>query len=175
MKKILVLFLMLFSVAGLVQQIEAAEATTDIYLHYYRFGGDYDNWNVWGWQNEPTSEEGAQFDFVTDETAAEYNFGGVVATINIDDTFSDITKMGLLIRKGNWLEKDVATDRFIDIPANTINGEAHFYFVEGDAAIGTSIDDPNGLIDSFAGSSVSTNNIIRIIHTMFEYHTENYS
>jgi len=35
--------------------------------------------------------------------------------------------------------------------------------------------DPDGLIDSFAGSSVSTNNMIRIIHTMFEYHLENYS
>ena len=30
------------------------------------------------------------------------------------------------------------------------------------------------LIDSFAGSSVSTNNMIRVIHTLFEYHIENY-
>lgn len=30
------------------------------------------------------------------------------------------------------------------------------------------------LIDSFAGSSVSTNNMIRIIQTMFDYHIENY-
>jgi hypothetical protein len=37
------------------------------------------------------------------------------------------------------------------------------------------INDPDGLIDSYAGSSVSTNNMLRILQTMFEYHLENYS
>ncbi|MBI9009029.1 MAG: type I pullulanase [Tenericutes bacterium] len=148
MKKILVLLVLIFSIFGFAQQIEADEASNEIYLHYYRFGGDYDNWNVWGWQNMPTSEEGAQFDFVTDETSAEYNFGGVVAIIDIDDTFPGITKMGLIIRKGAWLEKDIASDRFIEIPANSSNGELHYYFVEGDAAIGTSLDDIDGPVKS---------------------------
>jgi hypothetical protein len=35
--------------------------------------------------------------------------------------------------------------------------------------------DDQDLIDSFAGSSVSTNNMIRIVHAMFEYHIKNYS
>lgn len=144
MKKILVLFMLLFSFSGLLQQIEAEEASTDIYLHYYRYGGDATDWSVWAWQYEPTGEEGTSFDFVTDDTAVEYNYGGAVAVINISDNFPDITKMGLIIKKGAWAEKDVATDRFIEIPANSTDGEIHYYLVEGDPRIGTSIDDPNG-------------------------------
>ncbi len=34
--------------------------------------------------------------------------------------------------------------------------------------------DEQNLIDDFAGSSVSTNNMIRVIHAMFDYHIENY-
>ena len=144
MKKILVLLMLVFSIGGLVQQIEADEASTDIYLHYYRYGADYTNWSVWAWQNEPTSEEGTSFDFVTDETAVEYNYGGAVAIINIDENFADITEMGLIIKLGSWIEKDIATDRFIEIPTNSSNGEVHYYFVEGDSRIGSSMDDLNG-------------------------------
>jgi pullulanase len=144
MKKILILFILLFSIVGLVQQIEAEEASTDIYLHYYRYGGDATEWSVWAWQYEPTGEDGTSFDFVIDETDAEYNYGGAVAIININDNFPDITKMGLIIKKGDWTEKDVATDRIIEIPANTIDGEIHYYFVEGDSRIGDSMTDPEG-------------------------------
>lgn len=43
------------------------------------------------------------------------------------------------------------------------------------AGMNTATIDNQALVDSFAGSSVSTNNMIRIIHAMFEYHIENYS
>ena len=144
MKKLLVFFICAFSVIGLAQQVAAATNTSDIYLHYYRYNGDYTDWNIWGWQSEPTSEKGSSYSFDADTTAAEFNYGGVVCIINIEDNFEDITEMGLIVRKGKWEEKDVATDRFITIPATTEDGDVHFYLVEGDSRIGESKDDPEG-------------------------------
>ncbi len=145
MKKILVLFMCIFSIFGIAQTVSAAATDTEeIYLHYYRYNGDYSAWSVWAWQSQPTSEEGARYSFEADTTAPEYNYGGVVAVININDNFPDITKMGLIVSTADWSQKDVATDRFIDIPATSENGEAHFYLVEGDARIGTSKDDVDG-------------------------------
>lgn len=39
----------------------------------------------------------------------------------------------------------------------------------------TTITDDDGMIDDFAGSSVSTNNIIRIVKTILDYHQEKYN
>lgn len=145
MKKLLVFFMCVFSVFGIAQQVSAAATDTqEIYLHYYRYNSDYTGWGVWAWQYQPTGEEGTMFTFEEDTTAAEYNYGGVVAVINVDDNFPDITQMGLIVNLNSWAEKDVSNDRFVTIPATSEGGEAHFYLVEGDANIGTSKDDPNG-------------------------------
>ena len=115
-----------------------------IFIHYYRFNADYSDWNVWGWQNKPESLDGAAYYFEDDDTAVEYNFGGKVLMININETFPDITKLGLIVRKGNWLAKDIDADRFVDIPALAANEEFHIYLVEGDERIGTFLGDPDG-------------------------------
>jgi pullulanase len=115
-----------------------------IFIHYYRFNADYTDWNIWGWQNKPTSLDGAAYYFEDDDTAVEYNFGGKVTVININETFPEITKLGLIVRKGNWTAKDIDADRFVDIPAMGQNEEFHIYLVEGDERIGTFLGDPDG-------------------------------
>ncbi len=144
MKKLLVLVLMILSAFSLISYVKADEAVSEIYIHYYRYGGDYDNWNIWGWQNMPESLEGQAFEFEDDQTGNEFNYGGVVTIINVQETFPDITRLGLIVRKGDWVEKDVDGDRFVDIPEMTANGEFHIYLVEGDSRIGTSLTDPEG-------------------------------
>ncbi len=144
MKKLLVILLIFLSSFSLISYVKADEQVSEIYIHYYRYNGDYTDWNVWAWQNLPTSLEGSGYPFTTDETASEFNFGGVVTVINVDETFPGIERLGLIVRKGNWLEKDIDADRLVDIPANSANGEFHIYLVEGDTRVGTSIDDPNG-------------------------------
>ena len=144
MKKVLVLLMMFLSSFSLISYVKAQEAVSEIYIHYYRYGGDYDNWNIWGWQNLPEGLDGQSFQFEEDQTEVEFNYGGVVTVIDVQETFPDITRMGLIVRKGEWLEKDIDGDRFIDIPEMTSNGEFHVYLVEGDARIGTSLTDPDG-------------------------------
>jgi len=144
MKKLLVFLLVFIGFGTLMNQVKAESDTSTIYVHYFRYAEDYANWNIWAWQSQPTAEEGMSFNFTTDETSSEYNFGGVVATINIADNFPDITTMGLIIRKGDWLEKDIDSDRTVAIPATSSSGEFHIYLVEGDPRIGTSLTDPDG-------------------------------
>ncbi len=144
MKKILLLFILFLGIFSFASQVHADTDVTTIYVHYYRFDGDYTNWNLWAWQNEPTSEEGSSYAFSTDNTSGTYNWGGVVAAINVADNFPNITRMGLIVRLGEWVAKDIDSDRFVDIPAQTVDGQVHFYLVQGEQAIGTSIDDPDG-------------------------------
>ena len=115
-----------------------------IFIHYYRFNADYTDWNVWGWQNKPEGLDGSAYYFEDDDTAIEYNFGGKVLMININETFPEITRLGFIVRRGNWLAKDIDADRFVDIPTLAANEEFHIYLVEGDERIGTFLGDPDG-------------------------------
>ncbi|MCK4551669.1 MAG: type I pullulanase, partial [Tenericutes bacterium] len=144
MKKVLLLVMTILSSFLVINMVKAEETVDSIYIHYYRYSGDYGDWNAWVWQNLPTSEEGESFTFSTDETAAEYNYGGVVTEIDVSENFPDVERIGLIIRKGDWQEKDGDADRYIDIPETTSNGEFHIYFVEGDSRVGTSINDVDG-------------------------------
>ncbi|MFA6801298.1 MAG: type I pullulanase [Acholeplasmataceae bacterium] len=144
MKKILVIMLVVPLLLLTSITVNAASPTTDLYIHYYRYDGDYTNWNVWLWASEPESLEGASYDFEEDDTDTIFNYGGVVAKISLEGDLSDTTKVGIIIRKGEWLEKDIATDRFITISDETDSGIVHAYLVQADANIGYSKDDENG-------------------------------
>ena len=144
MKKLLVILLVmpLFAIYSMV--VFGASPVTSVYIHYYRFAEDYTDWNAWVWQSEPTSQEGASYQMVEDDTATTFNYGGVLAKVNLTGDMENATRLGIIIRKGDWVQKDIDIDRFIDIPEETADGIYHVYFVEGDMAIGESIDDIDG-------------------------------
>ncbi len=142
MKKILITLFLIIALFAFLPQVYAKDAGDKLYLHYYRYDQTYTDWNVWLWQSEPTSLEGLSYNFVEDETDSTYNFGGMVAIIEFNPDLLDATKLGIIIRKGDWQEKDIDADRFITLSSTT--GDEHFYFVEGDPLIGSSINDPEG-------------------------------
>lgn len=146
MKKVLLLVMVILSSFLVVNEVKADQNVDTLYIHYYRYAGDYANWDAWIWQSSPTSEGGAAYTFETDETAVDYNYGGVVSEIDISEAFPDVTEIGIIIRRGgdSWLEKDTGGDRYVEIPSTSANGEVHLYFVEGDVNIGTSLTDPDG-------------------------------
>lgn len=143
MKKLLLIFMMIVLFMPFVKTVQAETETTHIYVHYYRYAGDYDGWNVWMWQNQPEAKAGKEYTFVDDDTGAEHNFGGKVAKIPLSGDLEDAERVGILIFRENWI-KDVGVDRFVDIPKTSPNGVFHIYLVEGDQRIGTFLDDPEG-------------------------------
>jgi len=88
-------------------------------LRYHRFDGIYDDWNIWLWED---GKPGKSIPF------NEKDDYGVLAKIDLDKI---PTRYGFIIRKGNWEEKDVPMDRYINI--NT-NGQ-EFYLLQGDRNI----------------------------------------
>jgi pullulanase len=84
-------------------------SSTTIVVHYHRFDGNYEGWNLWIWPVEPIGQEGKAYQF----TEAD-NFG-LRATVVLD---MDLTKVGIIVRLKEWEAKDVAKDRFIEIENN---------------------------------------------------------
>ncbi len=129
-----------------------------VYLHYYRFQGDYDNWDVWGWGE---GLDGHAFKFTED--SGELSYGGMVARIN---TTVDMRKVGFIVRRGDWAEKDIASDRFIILPDDfSIDNPVHIYVLEGSEEFGYSLDEAPSKIKKFKNAYWSGENTIYIIAT----------
>ena len=81
--------------------------TVKLTVHYQRVEADYSSWNLWIWKNkltgtdEPVSTTGVQF---TSDDAY-----GKIAKVELTgmDKFDDL---GIIVRKGEWLSKDVPDD-----------------------------------------------------------------
>ncbi|MGB4754769.1 MAG: pullulanase-associated domain-containing protein, partial [Fervidobacterium sp.] len=116
---IVLLFVVVFAFAG-----------TELTIHYHRWDGNYDGWNLWIWPAEPVSKEGAAYQFTGKD---DY---GVVAKVTLADT---LTKVGIIVRLNEWQQKDVSADRFITIK----DGKAEVWLLQGIEQIYTSKPDTN--------------------------------
>ncbi|MBP5427388.1 MAG: type I pullulanase [Clostridiales bacterium] len=114
-------------------------------FHYKRYDDDYDLWNIWVWKK-----------FKTDVTIEEPGCG--IAFVNYDDTYGkvggasagkvatfilepneNIESIGFLIRKDNWIDRDIDQDRFVrleDILRMQKEGKVDIYLAQGDLNIG---------------------------------------
>ena len=109
-------------------QVDAAEQI-QVNIHYHRFSGDYEGWNIWSWLS---GKEGASYDF-----NGEDEFGKV-ATFNLDvDTGT--SEIGFIVRysteSNDWEQKDTTDDRFMNI-AYEKDGVIDIYVVQGEASFG---------------------------------------
>ncbi|MDF2844365.1 MAG: pullulanase, type [Herbinix sp.] len=133
---VMAVILIAITVLGAVQPmvtVKAAQQYT-INLHYHRYGGDYDGWNVWSW---PAGGEGAAFEF-----GAEDEFGKVATyTLEVGD---DISQIGFIIRQSTssnaWNLKDTNSDRFIDV-TKAKDGVIDIYAVQDDPNFGYTEDE----------------------------------
>lgn len=101
--------------------VSAAEDVT-LVVHYHRFDGAYEGWNLWLW---PEGGDGAAYSFEgTDD------FGSYAET-----KFSDsLSAVGIIVRLNDWEKKDYESDRYIDM-SKAADGTLHIYLVQGDGTI----------------------------------------
>lgn len=82
--------------------VEAAGST--LIIHYGgREDNDYDGWNAWVWEE---GKEGQSIAF-----KAEDDYGKIAVL----QTSSQPEKMGFIIRLNDWEDKDIASDRMIEM------------------------------------------------------------
>lgn len=102
------IFLCWFFAKGqtLAQEMVTDEETGNVTIevHYIRYDEEYEGWNLWLWAGEG---DGQSYSFKADES-------GVKTEIILDHVSAE-TQVGILVRKGNWEEKDVEVDRFLDL------------------------------------------------------------
>ncbi len=91
------------------------DGQTRLTVHYKRTAGDYANWNFWVWAE---GKDGAAYPLTGDDDF------GKVAVINVPHVTS---KLGLIVRLGDWQAKDGDTDRLIEVQ----NGSAEIWLLQG--------------------------------------------
>ena len=105
-----------------------AEGQLQVKIHYHRFDGKYDGWNLWLW---PEGGDGTGNAFTGED---DY---GKVATYNID---ASAGKLGFIVRLNEWEAKDVDSDRFIDL-SKAKDGVVEVWLIQADANIYTDVND----------------------------------
>lgn len=98
-----------------VVTVKAAEDLT-LKLHYHREDGNYDEWDVWLWEE---GGDGAGYAFEEED-------GEMVATKVITP---GVTSVGFIVRTADWA-KDIDADQFIDI-SEMVSGTVHIYVESG--------------------------------------------
>ena len=92
-----------------------------VVVHYRRLDGAYDRWNLWAWV-EGQPGRSVAFD-------GETPFGRY-AVVPLPE---GATRLGVIVRKGEWEQKDGDRDRFIDLPAAP--GVIEVWLVGGDETV----------------------------------------
>jgi pullulanase len=81
--------------------VDSRPAESLLVVHYHRSAKDYAGWNLWVW---PEGGDGTQSNFDGEDAFGRY------AIIPFETTPA---RVGFLIRRGNWEEKDFDQDRFV--------------------------------------------------------------
>jgi pullulanase len=81
---------------------------TVLIVHYRRDAADYADWNVWAW---PIQGEGAEYGLTGSDAFGLY-------TVAVFDEAHP--KLGFLVRRGEWEEKDGDRDRMIEADAGGV-------------------------------------------------------
>lgn len=113
---VFLVFMMVFSFipTGYIDAADTSSETTLI-VHYKRSNSDYDNWSLWAWAD---GKDGKEYKFDYEDSY------GKVSVIKIRDK---VEKIGFIVKKGEWEEKDIEADRFADIK----DGKAEIWLTQG--------------------------------------------
>ena len=105
-------------IGGALPAMAAGEIT--LRLHYNRPDGDYDGWDVWFWDLDSLTMMDPPYQFETVD-------GEQVATVQVNP---ETASVGYIVRYGDWEEKDVDRDQFIDI-TGVLSGTVDVYVESG--------------------------------------------
>jgi pullulanase len=138
MKKfIIIIFMVIFVISAALAQFTSVSAgrnaadfgaQTVVIIHYHRFNNDYAGWNLWVWPTEPVGHNGQSYHFEYKDSYGPY------AIIRFNQKY---TQVGFIVRLNDWQAKDIAINRYINIPKS---GVAEIWVLEGQTSYWT---DPN--------------------------------
>lgn len=110
--------------------VKAETVSVEVTIHYHRYAGDYDKWDMWLWAD---GADGKAYKF---QATDEY---GVYLTTVINGVDTASKGIGLIVRTSSW-QKDVSIDRFIPYE-KVVDGKVEIWLLQGDTTIYYSRDD----------------------------------
>ncbi|MCL2670582.1 MAG: type I pullulanase [Clostridiales bacterium] len=113
----LLVLIMLAAMFVVVPATVRAQGGITIKLYYEREDGEYADWTVWMWA---LGAEGASYSFTEED-------GKMVATANFN---AGTEQVGYIVRRGNWAEKDIEIDQFLDL-TGIVAGTVHAFVTSG--------------------------------------------
>ena len=105
--------------------------TVHLTIHYQRTAADYTDWNVYLWRDLPGTANDKEVSAAGFPFQSEDAFGKV-AKIDVTGTAA-FDQIGIIIRRGAWLEKEGSLDRFITTFDSA--GNAEVWIRQGDVTI----------------------------------------
>ena len=125
---------------GLTSAEAALPDTVHLTVHYQRTASDYKDWNVYLWRDLPGTANDKEVSAAGISFTGQDNFG-VIATTDVTGVAA-FDGLGIIIRRGAWVEKEGSMDRFIT--AFDSNANAEVWIRQGDKTIYTAL--PTGVI-----------------------------
>lgn len=107
------------SVAGSID-LDAYNGRSVLIVHYHRPDGRYTDWNLWAWAD---GEAGVRYEFDGETPFSRY------AVLSFE---REVPLVGMIIREGEWVSKDVDRDRFARLSRG---GIAEIWLVAGDERV----------------------------------------
>lgn len=108
-----------------------------LYYHYYRFSGDYSDWDVWAWAYKPNSGEGAKFDWKTDVD----DFGGAYVDIDLNGTYDGGWNAQTKVMGGTTVKYDDATQIGLQIVKTATRQSGSGFWVNDGSNLYVSLED----------------------------------
>ena len=109
--------------------------TVHLTVHYQRTNADYKDWNVYLWKDLPGSAGDKEVSAAGIAFTGQDDFG-VIAKTDVT-SLATFDQIGIIIRKGAWVEKEGSIDRFITTFDS--NGNAEVWIRQGDKTIYTAL------------------------------------
>ena len=123
-----------------------------IAIHYQRKDKNYTDWNLWLWE---VNGDGGAFQFNGEDDYGKY------ASYPLSTWKDPVANgLGFIVRRGEWVEKDIESDRFIDFAKLTQDDSSiyHVYLKSGDPNI--YIDTEGGVVADFKRNEFTAMNKI---------------
>ena len=111
-----------FNLTGIEYKNVIPHSSITLRVHYHRPDGNYDDWNLWLWDASVPECEALEPPYLFEEENGE-----MVCTVTVKPGTS---KLGYLVRLGDWKDKDVAEDQFIGL-AGILSGTVDVYIESG--------------------------------------------
>lgn len=146
LNKLKIFIIMIFFFFGAITEITIAEDHYKVNINYKRFDQEYKDWNLWLWEE---GREGKEVFFQEDTSYGK----NLVVEIKKD---KDVTKVGFLLKRGQWEDRDVPKDRYIPLNKENID----VYLIEGDEKIYDSLESVD-LVPRIKYSEISKLNEIK--------------